>query len=294
MLACLSDLGIALPGEGQLEQELWDYVMRESFSRRFGSKINANRFLGTVHAAHHNSRFWAIDCFVRTYVALELDMLKVRGLAERLQLQCSANEEPGEAPTATSGRLSIEDRSLRAAAQNAISLSVLMLAEDSNRGICGAILAPTLLRKEAYVDHARKLRSVGGSEQWLREQIAEDQFMGHVSALLQTFASPGGMSMAGLACSITEAEKLQDGEIVLADEMAEVLGSMAVNLATCRLRRCLNWLAPPMSLFNLLGDDGSRRQAAVDDFRAHCEMFQRFSQLPGKTGVTQLYFQRHL
>ena len=67
---------------------------------------------------------------MHTFVAIELDMLKGKKLAERLTLKAGAAEEVTEAGGPVTSRLTIEDRSLKASCQNVVVLSVLMLQEE--------------------------------------------------------------------------------------------------------------------------------------------------------------------
>ena len=96
MIEAFVRAGIMLPGEQSEEQELWNMLLERGPFRRYGSRVNANRFQGSIHAAKQHLQDWHLDLFVRTFVAIELDMLKGKKLAERLTLKAGAAEEVAE------------------------------------------------------------------------------------------------------------------------------------------------------------------------------------------------------
>ena len=74
-----------LPGVNSAEEELWDALVACSPFARRGRRASLCRFQDLVAAGEANVKFWAIDAFERTTVALELDLLKGRGFNERIR-----------------------------------------------------------------------------------------------------------------------------------------------------------------------------------------------------------------
>ena len=102
-------------------------------------RVNLNRFLGTLHQAGQSLRTWHIECWERTFLALECDMLKGKKF-ETLVIKAGQADNIKEGNNSTSSaRLAIDDRTLRACAQNAVAISVMMLSDPKNKRLVSMI-----------------------------------------------------------------------------------------------------------------------------------------------------------
>ena len=137
-----------------------------------------------MHAADKASKEWHLDKFFRTFAALELDMLKGKQFQDRIALRLGDADAPEEGGGQTSGRLTVEDRSLKGACQNAVVLSVMMLSEDSNLRLMNSVLSVGLVVKSCHTEQVKELRSVDGSQAWLTRQIAEGGYIEHIQKAL--------------------------------------------------------------------------------------------------------------
>lgn len=294
LLAKTSALGIELAGVEDPEIELWRWLMDRGFCRKFGAKISACRFQASVHSAEQNTQEWHVDRFWRTFAALEMDMLKSHKLHERLAMHSGAAESVEEGGGQTSGRLTIEDRSLKAACQNVLVLSVVMLQEETNARLVNSILASALVVKGWHTQQVRMLRSVDGSEQWLVQQVVEGGYLKHCGDILGQLGNAYSLEKAGFLIDCISAKAVPACESIIENELAETYGSFCLALAACRLRRGLYYFGPPYSMFKVLSADASKREKALGDFKLDWQVFEALKGLPSGTAGHNLLVKRHL
>lgn len=225
-----------------------------------------NRFMGIVEEPERRLGEWGVDSFERTHVALELDFLGKKGLAERIKIQKSAADEGGAAAGRTSqGICNVEDKTLRSCSQNACTISVMMLSNLNHRRICRAVLASASPLREWHSAQNKQLRSVGGSLAWLTDQTSG----GYFDHLVQSFANlerRESLQQSDFVLAAPSSDDQVNDGVVTDDEFADLHGQAAIVLAGLRLRRGL-WLLRgwPYSLFRCLGG-GDAAQRCADQF----------------------------
>ena len=121
IIDALARNGVELPGEASPEEEAWQLMQQRKLGRTAGYRVNLCRFCGSLAKAIKETQWWEVDAYIRTYLALETDMLGNAALIRKLRLKVGAAEavEEGGGSTAAA-RLTLEDRGeLRACTQNA-------------------------------------------------------------------------------------------------------------------------------------------------------------------------------
>lgn len=126
--------GHTWPYEKPLEAEVWEFAKSQDPFTKKGYRLNLNRFMGVVEVAKDEVLpRWSLSLWERTFVCLEADMLRGKGV-QRLILRSAPNDEFGEGGGSTnSGRVSVKDRTLRSCLQNALVTSVMFMGDAMNK-----------------------------------------------------------------------------------------------------------------------------------------------------------------
>lgn len=123
IIEALERNGVQFSGDIPPEVEAFDLLSKQEFVRKSGARVTLCRWLASLSKALSETKWWEIDCYQRTYLALEADMLGNSGLLRKLRLRAGASEEVSEAGGATgSHRITIEDRGdLKACLSNSVA-----------------------------------------------------------------------------------------------------------------------------------------------------------------------------
>jgi hypothetical protein len=218
---------------------VWDYLKAQLPFKPKDSRCSFGRFLSVVTKPMDRLPEWQQDAFFRTYTAIECDFLRGKKFGAQIRV---AGAPAGRADDLAHTHRSIIDtidRSVRDSCANTVSLSVLMLSNESNQRLCTCVLAacqPLTL----WEGHANKInRSAAECRDWAISQ-ATGGFMDHLNAMVKALRSAGFVADAGF---ITDPIKPVAGELeaVLAVEadFADIVGKAVSTLAGFRVRRGL-------------------------------------------------------
>ena len=294
MLSDWINNGNELPGVKAAEEELWDALVARTPFARCGRRASLCRFQDLVAAGEANVKFWAIDAFERTTVALELDFLKGRGFNERIRLKMGATEEIAEGGCSTSTKLvTAEMRSLRSCAANAVVISVSLLSDTQNRRVVNSFLSAASVIKEWHGHQNKVLRSGLAAREWLVQQVAGLGYMRHVSLVVGRLGNVGCLAESGFVVSVGEAEHASMQDAINEDFYADVYGQVMMNMASARMRRGL-WLTSgwPLRMTAALGGVASAERT-VALFRRDVEAWEDFQEYVARTGRGKKWLERH-
>ena len=118
-----------------------------------------------------------------------------------LKASCCQAEDPGDERVRTSGVLAVEGRSLKAACQNAVVLSVLLLTDTFNERLVHIILSTNSVIKAWHAEQSLSLRSCQSSVPWLKLQFVEGKYVGHCCDILAKLQSTSCMEKCGFHTS---------------------------------------------------------------------------------------------
>lgn len=102
---------------------------------------------------------------------------------KKVQLKVDSSELDASGTTDRK-QVNLEDRTLRGCCQNAMALSVAMLADPGNRRIAcmiSRIMEPLI---EWHAEQNRSLRSSGGTFAWMQAQFLEGGFASHITKIV--------------------------------------------------------------------------------------------------------------
>ena len=115
---------------------------------------------------------------------------------------CQAEEvTEGGAEQVTSGRVTVEDRSLNNAYQNAVVLSTLLLADHNNYRLCQVFFAVGQPLKDWHSAQSRDLTSCAASLTFLYDQVVDGAFYKSVCAIIGTLFSVATLERCGFIVS---------------------------------------------------------------------------------------------
>lgn len=121
--------GADFKGIGDEATEAFEIMSKRLFARKQGYRVTLCRFCASLSKAIHETSWWPIDLYERSYLALETDMLGNSALLKKLRLKAglAENDAAQESGGATSGaRLQLEERGeLRSSLANSVGLGCM-------------------------------------------------------------------------------------------------------------------------------------------------------------------------
>lgn len=121
---CLKNNCADFQGETDEATEAFHIMSKRPFARKQGYRVTLCRFCASLSKAIHETSWWAVDLYERSYLALESDMLGNSALLKKLRLKAgpAENEAAQESGGATSGgRVQLEERGeLRSSMSNSV------------------------------------------------------------------------------------------------------------------------------------------------------------------------------
>ena len=138
---CFRRLGNTFDSTQRLEPQVWSLLQQRSWWVRTGYRANTCRFMALVAVPKQRVPSWEIDLFEATTLALDQDYLKGEMSRHRLLLRASTADVDGAGST-YSGRITLEDRTLRNAVQNALGIRYVLYSDNMNRRICHSVFQP--------------------------------------------------------------------------------------------------------------------------------------------------------
>lgn len=282
--------GVELPGEGDPMDELWAWMKERNWCAPAGQRCNLNRFMSSVTAARDNVCSWHLDLFERLTLCLELDFVRGQQFLEKIvHLRPGKQESSGESAPTASNALTIEARSLRGCAANAVAISALMLSDANNRRIVHGIVGLTIKVREWHVQQNRQLRDATACCAWTAAQAHLD-FMQHVVDIVDSLQEQRMLEAAGFL-DFDYAAEVTNGDVIDDDFMAALLWKFCWNLVGARLRRGLYLFGWPTQLVVMLRDDDAGAEA-VRMFEKDLQIFRALE--GGRRGnLAEQWYKRH-
>lgn len=230
--------GVQFDGDLNIEQQVWDaMIQRQAFKTR-GRKCNMARFHSALSTGVALVPNWWADSFERTYTGIEFDCVATKNFAEKLKARPTADEtDPEAGPSTSSSRLNFEKKTLLGSCKNAIGVSVWMLNNVNNERICQVVVTLSEDLRLWHEDQNRRLRSADGNEEWIVEQIGNDEYYDHINSIVGRFKPQAAMSRMGFVTDGLMAAACDRGDMVLEDDFAEMAFTFGMSLASLRCRR---------------------------------------------------------
>ena len=112
MIEQLTEIGVHFDTDGDVQQQLWDYLREREKWVKTDRRIDFVRFHASSRGAAKACPFWAVEAWEVTWVTVELDMVKGDALISKLKLRMSIKEGPNEGDVPMKGVVNTEDNSL--------------------------------------------------------------------------------------------------------------------------------------------------------------------------------------
>ncbi|CAK0849458.1 unnamed protein product, partial [Prorocentrum cordatum] len=268
---------------------VWDYLKAQLPFKPKDFKCSFGRFLSVVKKPMGRLPEWKQDAFCRTYIAIECDFLGGEKFGVEIRVAGAPAGSAGDLAHTHRSVIGTIDRSVRDSCANAVSLSALMLSNESNRRLRSCVLAacqPLKLR-EGRAD--KVYRPAAECRDWAIDQ-ATVGFMGHLNAMFTALRPPGFVADAGF---VTDAVQSLAGEleVVLAveAEFADIVGKAVSSLAGLRVRRGLWYLHGwPQSACAFLKDQAWQDKTTARFTRGEVKGRHQFNATPVKQLVRAL------
>ena len=157
---------------------------------------------------------------------------------EKIIIKTGAAEEVGESNTTNPARLTLEDRSLRSCAQNAVVISVLTLSDPVNKKIVEMVVKGSDPVVRWHEHQNQFLRQASHTKIWLLEQMGGD-YMKHVKDVVRCLVDPAllhSVGFLGIGLAALE-EGTFNTAVMLEDDFSHYFGMYVMALALERQRR---------------------------------------------------------
>ena len=264
--------GVAFPAEGSREDHCWGYLRQRTKYATMGTRVSLQGFLGGLHSLISRLPDWWIDCWERTYVAIEEDFLRGKSFNAKL-VRPTRHDEVTEGGGQTRSRtINMEVKLLRACCENACAISVMFLS-DANSLRYAAIIEGASSELKSWRSRQNKLcRSSDGCAAWIEEQACGGVAQ-HAWAIFGSLRCRASLEEALFATTVFAAEAMGVGEVVCEDDFADTFGMLASQLVSARLRRLLHITDGfPWSMARLLKP--TLAAEAVHDFEGSLRAFR--------------------
>lgn len=178
----------------------WELCGDSGPLRRRHYKCNLNRFHGFTERGLQEQHCWWVRLFQYLFVSIEMDYLRGKKLQTLKMKMDSASVMGGNADvdrTTSRSRPSIDDKAIRASCANAYTIATVMHADITNLWKLKQFVAVAAENKKWQGLANQRLRSVGMTEPWLKEQIRGGFMEALVAVIMKlTQAAPSNLSLA--------------------------------------------------------------------------------------------------
>jgi hypothetical protein len=193
-----------------------------------------------VHEGSSLRKRWIASLFQYEFVALEMDMLKNRSLRETMKAPPKGSDEASTCATSSS-LVTMDDRTLRSVAQNALVIAMLFLQDFGNKVILQIMIGVCEKVMQWHTSMEREIRSVTRASRWLVSQT-HGGFFDHVWDIWLSLVEEQVVKHCGLGAYQEKAVvDLGEEDIMEHEDAAALSGRMALSLVAHRIRRSL-WL----------------------------------------------------
>ena len=290
----LQEMGIDLPGLKDADLEVWDLWCDRRLGRLKGERLFNNRFMQCVDKPAKEVKYWTWDLFEREMLGLELGLLSSKKYSQKMIMRAKDAEIPCEGGGSTdSKRIHIDDKVLRSFAEEAISLSVAVLAEPMNKRIVEMMVAVGGHLKDDRTEGARNTRSVSSTRDYLVQQ-ASGGFMERIFRSLMCLLEYG--YLVGLRFAMPrfgDHAKIDEVDVEVDEDFAKMLFTMHISMAKARLVRALYYFAPPWCMVACLHSPATAKMVLLF-FKDVWEGFNALRALANKTKIEARLLARHL
>ncbi|CAK0876142.1 unnamed protein product, partial [Prorocentrum cordatum] len=271
MIQDLNRVGDRLPGVDSPEVELWEYLKKRVWVSSPGERCNTNRFMSSVSAAKLNVPYWHIDLLERLFLCLEMDFVRGKKFLEHMvKVKTGKQEELGEGAPTAANAITLEAKTLRGCAANAVAISALMLSDPMNRKICLSIVALTKPVRDWHIRQNRTLRTSAASPDWLSDQLLSEH-VNHMKDIAACFNNRWLLEDLGFSC-LDGVWLASEGEMLDDDYIAGVAWEFGWNLISARQRRNMYMHGWPYKLILMTGE-GETSRAVVREFQTDKRIF---------------------
>jgi hypothetical protein len=280
----LRDAGVELPGEGDPEQELWEYWLQRGHFRRSGYRCNLNRFQGGFVRVANDMQHWELDLWESEYVAIEMDMMKSKRLLRHMvDIQYKDTAVPAEEGQALKQTVHIEDKALKGVADNAIIIRILMLGNAHHKRLTKLILEATKHIVAFHHHQSTQLRSAEKTREWL-QHMAGQGFMEHIWAGLQQLSNTESLERCEfhLPCEGEAVNPDHESDLILEDDFAQRYGQLNLGYAAARMRRIIFYQSWPWRLYRG-GKSVEDAQQVLNALKKDSRVYEIMKDLEGKT-----------
>ena len=160
----LKDAGIELPNETDSDLEIWQYWVKMQGSRAKLERTSQNRFQALLdRAGKALNGTWSIDYFERVHLGLEMNFLGKKAFASRMTMakasSASSREESAAGAREPTRIAQIEDKTLRGVCENAVGISVAMLADYTHKRVVECVYHALAYIRDRRSDMSRRCKS---------------------------------------------------------------------------------------------------------------------------------------
>ena len=243
----LDDMGMELPGEDPTDVEVWNVWKQRQTLHKKGHRVFQNRFLAMIDKPKKETPWWTWDLFEREMLGLELGLLNKKKFSHMMALKAKDFDSGGESGGPLGGKhLSIEDKTLRAFADEAICISVALLADPSNKRMVDMFLCSTVHVQGWRSNMARETRSAVGTRQWLTAQVG-GEFMASIRRGVTQLTTKAYLEAASFTIPAAGSQPcdIEECDVQLEDEFADLAWRFEQGINSERLVRMLHLFAWP-------------------------------------------------
>ena len=259
--------------------KVWTTLRSWALARPKKYRLHLNRFQGVVSEGTYLLSHWYSSLCVAEFAALELDFMKSADMTVKLKLPATGAD--AQADTSTTKAVQVDARAIRAAAQNAVVVTVLLLQQSTHRRLLQMIVDSAMPVTMWHGVQNRACRDVAKGADWAVGQVTGD-FMEHISLVMGALVDEAAATRCGFAIAGGENAKFifNAGEVSFEDEMAQTWGNIVLSLVVARIKRALPQLVGyPWSLLGALKGE-AHRDAILKAFELHYHDHERMKVQP--------------
>lgn len=287
--------GKPYPGKKDIDLEAWDRFCSRGEFVKYERRVSFGRFAGVLKAIKAHLPNDAADKLDGDFLALEEDMLSNKALRTRMTMRARDGDadmvSEGGAPLSVQ-RLQLEDRTLKSACANAVSIGVMTQAVKEHKHILEIVFEFGSDGLQWYEHFNQFCRSVTNCKTWFEDQL-KGSVINVVKKMIDRLASGASLKRCGFTIDNLGKIPPNDREpvMLLEDELADIAGGFCFGLGTKMLCRHVEYLTWPRKALEILVPE--LREQCLADAKAACLDFEWLQGLDKDT-KTQAIYDRHL
>lgn len=265
-----------ITNSGDALHPLWDFLLHRAEFMKKGTRVSLCRFMAWLRASRSLLTEWSMTLFSCEWLSLEHGFLQGKALQQKLLVKASVLDEAEALQTTSSSIPQLDGKVFKSCCQNAVAIACLFLNEYRHKRTMSIMVAIAGPVDEFHGTTNAFCKSAANNSEWVVKTVGGD-FMQHLFEIIRALDNPatirtcGFMSFQGMNCDDRRA-MVFEGEAY-----ADLVGSLALNLISARLRRTLYLLCSwPGKTFKLLLDDATAN-TTIAEFKVDLEVFQALS-----------------